>query len=163
MMKLVLLYSFSLACKTFAQEEDLLIDKEGVSAVRGVFRRHRYLFNHNFLNKDSLVDTCDLPSETGPCLGNFKRWYHDNGECKNFVYGGCDGNENRFESLKECEEACGVEPQTCNLPSVKGTCNGEFTKWFHENGVCKSFSYGGCRGNGNNFNSQTECSVACDV
>lgn len=27
-------------------------------------------------------------------------------QCEEFVYGGCEGNQNRFESLEECKEKC---------------------------------------------------------
>lgn len=30
-------------------------------------------------------------------------------QCLAFIYGGCDGNENRFETLYECEAKCGVK------------------------------------------------------
>ncbi|GBM17501.1 Carboxypeptidase inhibitor SmCI [Araneus ventricosus] len=54
-------------------------------------------------------DRCDLPAETGLCRGYFPRFYFDKatGQCKNFVYGGCGGNENNFRTEDECESACG--------------------------------------------------------
>lgn len=35
--------------------------------------------------------------------------YHydvDSGECKQFFYGGCDGNENNFKTKQECFTDC---------------------------------------------------------
>lgn len=29
------------------------------------------------------------------------------GNCQAFVYGGCEGNANRFESTEQCERHCG--------------------------------------------------------
>ncbi|KAL1419903.1 hypothetical protein MTO96_004654 [Rhipicephalus appendiculatus] len=29
------------------------------------------------------------------------------GTCRNFIYGGCQGNENRFSSREECLQTCG--------------------------------------------------------
>src|SRR6218665_3094582 len=57
---------------------------------------------------------CSLPSLSGPCRGNFDRWYFDvqMQKCLPFVYGGCRGNENRFETMDECTEACALLPDT---------------------------------------------------
>lgn len=50
---------------------------------------------------------CTLPSDTGPCDGDFKRYYfRPFGGCQTFQYGGCDGNANNFETLAECEGVC---------------------------------------------------------
>lgn len=51
---------------------------------------------------------CFLKPETGPCKGKFARYYYDprSNECERFVYGGCDGNENNFETQKECDKMC---------------------------------------------------------
>lgn len=56
------------------------------------------------------VAICSLPSAAGPCRGNFERWYFDVGmqKCLPFDYGGCRGNENRFETMDECTEACAL-------------------------------------------------------
>ncbi|KAH9505502.1 hypothetical protein Btru_057462 [Bulinus truncatus] len=51
---------------------------------------------------------CSLPVEPGKCFGYFEMFYYDSesDSCKDFIYGGCQGNENRFVSLEECEELC---------------------------------------------------------
>ncbi|CAL1266776.1 unnamed protein product [Larinioides sclopetarius] len=35
-------------------------------------------------------------------------WYYDRSDniCKSFVYGGCEGNGNRFEKRTDCETSC---------------------------------------------------------
>jgi hypothetical protein len=55
---------------------------------------------------------CSLPAETGPCEASFERFFHNakTGICEPFVYGGCEGNENNFETFEECEAACGSKP-----------------------------------------------------
>ena len=56
----------------------------------------------------NLGDICRLPSESGMCYANFPKWYFNfaDGECQQFTYGGCGGNENRFDSQQECQNTC---------------------------------------------------------
>lgn len=56
-----------------------------------------------------LQDVCSLPAEAGDCLAAFPRYAFnaDSGECEFFTYGGCGGNGNNFETVDECEAACG--------------------------------------------------------
>lgn len=51
---------------------------------------------------------CHLPPEHGPCRGHFYRYAYNpaTGTCRVFLYGGCRGNANNFETLKECQRAC---------------------------------------------------------
>ena len=48
----------------------------------------------------TLVDTCQQPLVTGPCRALFYRWGSRNGECVQFIYGGCDGNDNNFRWVR---------------------------------------------------------------
>jgi hypothetical protein len=51
---------------------------------------------------------CTLPSAPGNCNAYFPAYFHNpkNGVCEPFVYGGCGGNDNRFETREECQAAC---------------------------------------------------------
>ena len=51
---------------------------------------------------------CLLPQAAGSCEGAFPAFWFSSevGECLEFTYGGCEGNENRFETFEECEAAC---------------------------------------------------------
>ncbi|XP_051501248.1 kunitz-type protease inhibitor 1b [Myxocyprinus asiaticus] len=51
---------------------------------------------------------CAEPPVTGHCRASFTRWYYDplNKKCQRFTYGGCNGNENNFESTDACMNNC---------------------------------------------------------
>lgn len=53
---------------------------------------------------------CALPADPGPCDAAIPRWHFDAVEerCALFVWGGCDGNDNNFESAAACASACEV-------------------------------------------------------
>jgi len=55
-----------------------------------------------------LIENCYLPPSKGPCFAEQQRWYYDNinGECRDFIYGGCQGNGNRFPTKEKCEMVC---------------------------------------------------------
>ena len=60
---------------------------------------------------------CSLPKQPGPWKGSFPRYYYDYKEkkCGKFIYGGCGGNENNFETLEDCQKRC--------RPNIPGTCS----------------------------------------
>ena len=62
----------------------------------------------------SLVGICTLPAEAGRCVGSFERFFYNSsmGKCQSFEYGGCRGNQNRFDTMAECERRC--------LPAMEG-------------------------------------------
>lgn len=68
---------------------------------------------------------CNLPIVRGPCRGYHKLWAFDaaQGKCVPFIYGGCQGNGNKFYSEKECKEYCGVPSsgrRPCSVPLGSG-------------------------------------------
>uniref|UniRef100_A0A224YCU9 Pancreatic trypsin inhibitor n=1 Tax=Rhipicephalus zambeziensis TaxID=60191 RepID=A0A224YCU9_9ACAR len=119
-----------------------------------------------------------MPREVGPCRAFIPRFYFNEtlNECVRFVYGGCGGNENNFETQQECEKKCRRKkpwkpspikptgkPAACGLPPVTGNCKASITRYYFspEANKCQDFIYGGCGGNANNFNSTKQCELQC--
>ena len=131
----------------------------------------------------------DSPGVKGPCKAAFKKWTYDGGICKEFLYGGCRGNENLFDSLSQCQALCGggggqggtrenqggldnsrisdkVSP--CSFaPFVFGSCSFSLTKWSYVDKTrsCQAWQYSGCSEGivANRFNSFDECRRMCLV
>ncbi|XP_037305856.2 low-density lipoprotein receptor-related protein 11 isoform X2 [Pungitius pungitius] len=73
-------------------------------------------------------DPCAAAPVVGPCKGTFPRWYYDQnaGECKRFLYGGCQGNHNNFLQEADCVSECiqksqAFKPATVAPPITKQT------------------------------------------
>ncbi|XP_016119505.1 putative Kunitz-type serine protease inhibitor, partial [Sinocyclocheilus grahami] len=65
----------------------------------------------------SFEETCAMPSDSGPCRAAFPVFYFEPNtqSCKPFIYGGCQGNLNRYSSEEECMAACsGKDGYKCN-------------------------------------------------
>nr|ATY39985.1 U-actitoxin-Ave venom kunitz potassium channel toxin type 2 [Aulactinia veratra] len=56
----------------------------------------------------SKPEYCNAPLLEGSCGGGFTRYYYNSetGQCQEFLYGGCRGNENNFATNEECMETC---------------------------------------------------------
>lgn len=57
---------------------------------------------------DLPADICSLPKNPGPCMAFFRRWWYDkkNDTCSIFIYGGCQGNNNNFQTKDLCQNMC---------------------------------------------------------
>ncbi|XP_028591496.2 uncharacterized protein LOC114599871 [Podarcis muralis] len=111
-------------------------------------------------------DRCQLLPEDGICSAHLIRYYYNPSQkkCNQFIYGGCSGNRNMFESKEACEEACGkISPEVCKLPKDPGPCLG-YSQFYYYNSAtrkCEIFVYGLCGGNGNRFRTMLECMMVC--
>ncbi|XP_003380506.1 putative papilin [Trichinella spiralis] len=116
-------------------------------------------------------DVCRMPPDEGPCLASVPKWSYnqERGECVSFVYGGCEGNGNRFSSKEECDNICNprrtsyLNEDVCDLERDAGPCLDPISQWYFDrvSSACKLFTYGGCRGNANRFNTKSECEARC--
>ncbi|XP_023173478.1 male accessory gland serine protease inhibitor-like [Drosophila hydei] len=68
------------------------------------------LFGLSFALKDSI---CGLPPAGDGnglmrCFALMPSWtyFPEDNSCKEFIYGGCGGNANRFGTQQECESKC---------------------------------------------------------
>ncbi|BFZ20773.1 hypothetical protein BsWGS_23812 [Bradybaena similaris] len=57
----------------------------------------------------SLPTICTLPPDVGPCKAAIPKYFYNpkTGTCEEFIYGGCPGNQNRFNNINACRTACG--------------------------------------------------------
>ncbi|KAM9318379.1 uncharacterized protein KZ484_022661 isoform 2-T2 [Pholidichthys leucotaenia] len=51
---------------------------------------------------------CTAAPDPGFCRAAFPMYYYDTktDSCENFIYGGCGGNDNRYNTLEECKSSC---------------------------------------------------------
>ncbi|XP_006873981.1 PREDICTED: WAP, Kazal, immunoglobulin, Kunitz and NTR domain-containing protein 1 [Chrysochloris asiatica] len=116
------------------------------------------------------VDCAPVP-DTQPCASLavprvLWRFDPQRGGCATFGMGGCEGAWGGFETYDACQRACAPGPgDTCVLPAVRGPCPGHESRWAYSPLLrqCHPFVYGGCEGNGNNFENREACEDACPV
>ncbi|UYV74469.1 WFIKKN2 [Cordylochernes scorpioides] len=111
---------------------------------------------------------CQEPKAAGRCRGFLYKYYHDtrSGTCKPFTYCRETGNNNVFDSELECTMVCrGMDTKTatCSLGSLMGLCRQKLTRFYYDRSSksCKTFIYGGCGSNGNNFSDRKQCQDFC--
>jgi hypothetical protein len=51
----------------------------------------------------------------------------------------------------------------CTLPADPGFCRGHVERYFYDSQsrACKTFKWGGCLGNANNFHTEQDCMSVC--
>ncbi|KAM6458051.1 uncharacterized protein PHA67_015797 [Liasis olivaceus] len=107
---------------------------------------------------------CSLPKDPGSCASRLDVFYYDatTATCEAFKYSGCKGNANRFYTKAECLQVC-RRLDVCQLLVDPGPCSAHHPRFYYnpQNKTCEKFTYGGCGGNGNRFETQMECIWKC--
>lgn len=88
--------------------------------------RHNDQQSHDFQNYDEAADVttnvslmpaatqtitkhvCQMEADPGPCTAELIKFFYDSTSqrCRQFIYGGCDGNENNFVTEDDCLRTC---------------------------------------------------------
>ena len=78
--------------------------------------------NDAVMSSSGMVDVCRLPSDIGTCGDFISAFFYDPlfGQCLEFFWSGCGGNENRFETIEECENRC-VNVETVDITKAAAT------------------------------------------
>ena len=71
--------------------------------------------------------------------------------------------ERRFIHINRLTVLLRPVADVCQMTKVIGPCRAWTTRYFYNADIsrCQPFHYGGCDGNGNNFNSREECTKSC--
>uniref|UniRef100_A0A0N5CC07 BPTI/Kunitz inhibitor domain-containing protein n=1 Tax=Strongyloides papillosus TaxID=174720 RepID=A0A0N5CC07_STREA len=110
---------------------------------------------------------CAFYPDWGSCNQLRYMWYYNmtSGTCDQFLYGGCEGNTNRFSTFELCQITCEVPGEdVCSEKLDRGKwCSPMSNRYYYhaKSGVCKGFHYTGCGNSNNNFKTLEECEEVC--
>ncbi|KAI1295591.1 Tissue factor pathway inhibitor [Halotydeus destructor] len=125
---------------------------------------------------------CSMPKVVGQCTEAYPRFYYDRAtkNCHEFIYSGCQANENNFYIGGDCKDYCGAvgitslsppqyrtgekSPACFEPPGQRGPCREEKPRFSYNNNSnsCEEFIYSGCAGSDkNNFVHGDQCATAC--
>ncbi|CAB3399020.1 unnamed protein product [Caenorhabditis bovis] len=115
---------------------------------------------------------CALPPDAGTCTNYVPRWFFNSqtGQCEQFAFGSCGGNENNFADRNICERKCmphhvilSQVPDRCAVDKDSGSGRGYNVKWYFnmKNLRCEQFVFEGIGGNQNQFETLSECERIC--
>ncbi|EYB82916.1 hypothetical protein Y032_0347g3158 [Ancylostoma ceylanicum] len=116
---------------------------------------------------------CRLPKDEGYECGivgaAHSAFYFDAdiGECIEFMFKGCGGNQNRFASKEDCLQGCKSLNRICQASLNAGNACGipPQTRYYYDapSKLCRPFTFTGCGGNENNFKTKGECTQFCSA
>ncbi|XP_063763423.1 kunitz-type protease inhibitor 2 [Eleginops maclovinus] len=60
------------------------------------------------MSAELFAERCGAQPEVGPCRAAFQHWFYsrETGGCQTFIYGGCQGNQNNYETKQRCMDTC---------------------------------------------------------
>eukprot|EP01084_Bolivina_argentea_P197613 338614_1 len=103
------------------------------------------------VDASKMITTCEYKCEYG-CLKYQK--------CTHTKKGGCKWKtKKKYQTdYDNCMENC-----ACTLSADTGPCKAAFNRYYYNQftGQCETFTYGGCKGNANNFQTLSECLSIC--
>ncbi|XP_007938042.1 tissue factor pathway inhibitor 2 [Orycteropus afer afer] len=112
----------------------------------------------------SNAEICLLPPDEGPCRALIPSYYYDRytQSCHQFMYGGCEGNANNFETWEACDKACWrIEkvPKICRLEVNEKRCEESREEYFFNlsSMACEKLSSGWCHSSENRFPDEATC------
>uniref|UniRef100_A0A3Q4BZP1 Protein AMBP n=1 Tax=Mola mola TaxID=94237 RepID=A0A3Q4BZP1_MOLML len=110
------------------------------------------------------AEACKKAPDVGPCFGIHLRYFYNSTSmsCELFKFGGCLGNQNNFETERECLQRCRTEA-ACRLPLLATPCTHQPPIWAFDSsvGLCVPYKDGFCQTNANKFYSKAECDEYC--
>ncbi|XP_072455407.1 tissue factor pathway inhibitor 2 isoform X1 [Notamacropus eugenii] len=111
---------------------------------------------------------CLLPPDDGPCRARLPSFYYDRHlqSCRPFFFGGCEGNDNNFETSEDCEQACGWIPRVpkiCRLEVGGAKLREHLEQYFFNlsSMACEKLVSSGNYGNRNRFPDAATCKNFC--
>ncbi|MFH4977608.1 hypothetical protein AB6A40_004317 [Gnathostoma spinigerum] len=112
-------------------------------------------------------EQCAFYPDWGPCNELRYMWFYNMslGTCEQFLWGGCGGNTNRFETFEICQHTCeNPVDDVCSEPLDRGRwCEPMSNRYFFNSNTqsCKGFHYTGCGESENNFLTLEDCENRC--
>ncbi|RWS04353.1 tissue factor pathway inhibitor 2-like isoform X1 [Dinothrombium tinctorium] len=121
--------------------------------------------------QQKMKNVCKVQAVTGPCTTYEEKYFFNPlmKRCEKFIYSGCGGSDNNFNTIEECSAVCEnkyrsrVLHQPCELDKDEGPCMALQLRFYYNkhSDKCESFTFGGCKGNANRFLTKIECEKKC--
>ncbi|VDN37910.1 unnamed protein product [Cylicostephanus goldi] len=107
---------------------------------------------------------CEVQQRQDPFLkdANIGCWMDTN--CPGIQKCCVEPNPVTNSATRICRDPVGIRSTSlCSLPMVVGSCTAPVTRFYYDasSGSCQRFTYSGCGGNANNFQSLASCQATC--